>query len=353
MEKSEIIELIAIVFGMSISICIGLFVLIGDFKKKKYLGFFLIVYGISFLTEVFGFFNLKVYDILPFSLSFLHTSLLYSHINSLLIQGNKKIQKNSVLFGIISFLIGLAFFINMQYNSQASILYELYKYVSAFYFLSIYILCIVQIIKHDRIIKQQYSNITNRELKYHLILLIFALLFLLVFMPILTSSIQNPYITIYIVIGNTLWIVGIAYISLNHLVSKNFIIEPLPTIPLKGDKEEKEEEQYKELFTEIKNTITKNELFLNSDLTIMEVALAVNQHPKLVSKTINTNTDVNFNSFINDFRVEYAKILLKNPQYQHIKIDEIGKIAGFRSKSVFYSNFKRVLKITPLQFQKG
>ncbi len=84
----------------------------------------------------------------------------------------------------------------------------------------------------------------------------------------------------------------------------------------------------------------------------MEVALAVNRHPKLVSKTINLNTDVNFNSFINNFRVEYAKILLKNPEYQHIKIDEIGKMAGFRSKSVFYSNFKRVLKITPLQFQK-
>ncbi len=190
------------------------------------------------------------------------------------------------------------------------------------------------------------------------ILFVFAILFLMILSPIFAIYLQEPYFTICLIIGNTLWIVGIAYVSLHHLISKNLLEEPLPTINLKRNEKKaqeevtQKEERYETLFSEISSIIKTNELFLNADLTIMEVALAVNQHPKLVSKVIHLNTDVNFNSFINDFRVEYAKIILKAPKYKHITIDEIGKMSGFRSKSVFYSNFKRVLKITPLQFQK-
>ncbi len=358
MQTSEIIKLILFVVEITMSIGIGFFILSTDFKNKKYLGLFFVIYGISFLMEILNFFKFPISDIIYFSLSFLYTSFLYSYINSLLIYGNKKTQKTVILFGIISSLIGLLLLAGTPYNLPLSV-YKIYEILGVVYFLSIHILCIVQIIKHNKLIKEQYSDVSRRELKDYFVLFVFAILFLMVLAPILKFHLKEPYFTIFVTIGNTVWILGITYVSLHHLVSKNLFEEPLPTIPLKENEKKieeeikQEEEQNEKLFTEISNTIKTNELFLNTDLTIMEVALAVHQHPKLVSKTINLNTDVNFNSFINDFRVEYAKILLKDPKYKHITIDEIGKMAGFRSKSVFYSNFKRVLKITPLQFQKG
>ncbi len=223
--------------------------------------------------------------------------------------------------------------------------------------LFIYILCIVQIVKHDKIIKQQYSDISNRELK-HLLFLLALMLVFIISIPAVHLFLIEPYLTIFIIAFSCMWMFGITFVSLHYLVPKNLLEEPLPILNSTEEKGEEqkevkqEEEQYETLFTEISNTIKTNELFLNTDLTIMEVALAVHQHPKLVSKTINRNTDVNFNTFINDFRVKYAKIILKDPKYKHITIDEIGKMSGFRSKSVFYFNFKRVLEITPLQFQK-
>ncbi len=176
------------------------------------------------------------------------------------------------------------------------------------------------------------------------------MLVFIISIPAVHLFLIEPYLTIFIIAFSCMWMFGITFVSLHHLVSKNLLEEPLPVIELK-EQEEKEDDE--KLFAEVSNTIKTNELFLNIDLTIIEVAFAVNQHPKLVSKTINRNTNVNFNTFINDFRVEYAKIVLKDPKYKHITIDEIGKMSGFRSKSVFYSNFKRVLKITPLQFQKN
>ncbi len=321
-----------------------------DFKNKKYLGFFFLVYAISFLTDIFGFFDFIFPATIIFSCAFLHTSLLYAYINSLLVFGKKKIRKKVIFFGIISCVVGL-----VVAKIQSNTISEIYKLLSTVYFFGAYLLCIVQIIKHDKIVKQQYSDTSNRELKHFLVLFVLMTIFTIL-MPTLYVFLTEPYPTILIITFSCLWMFGITYIGLHYLVSKNLLDEPLPTIPLKEDKEEKEEkeeERYEELFAEIKNTITKDELFLNTDLTIMEVALAVNQHPKLVSKVINLNTDTNFNTFINDFRVKYAEKVLKNPKYKHITIDEIGKMSGFRSKSVFYSNFKRVLKITPLQFQNS
>ncbi len=354
MQTSEIIKLMLLVVEMSMPMAIGFFILTTDFKNKKYLGFFFVIYGFSFLMEILNFFKFPVPNIVYFSLSFLHTSFLYSYINLLLIYDNKKTQKKVILFGIISSIIGFILLAGTLYNLPL-VVCKVYETLSTFYFLFIHIVCIIQIIKHDKLIKEQYSDVNGRELKHYFVLFVFAILFLIVLAPILKFSLKEPYFTMFVAVGNTVWVLGITYVSLHHLVSKNLFEEPLPTIPLKEEKEKikQEEEQNEELFEEISHTIKANELFLNTDLTIMEVALAVNRHPKLVSKTINLNTDVNFNSFINDFRVEYAKILLKNPKYQHIKIDEIGKMAGFHSKSVFYSNFKRVLKITPLQFQKN
>ncbi len=355
MEQTEIIKLILMVVRMTISISIGLFLLFSDFKKKKYLGFFFLVYAISFLTDVLGFFDFKFSKNIVFSFAFLHISLLYAYINSLLIFGKKKIQKKIILFGIISCIVELAL-----EGIQSNAFYDIYSYSGSIYLFFIYILCIVQIIKHDKIVKQQYSNTSNRELKHLLFLLALMLVFIISIPPVYLFLIE-PYLTIFIIAFSCMWMLGIAYVSLHHLASKNLFDEPLSTINLTEDEtkeqeevkhEKEEEQQYEKLFAEIVDTIKANELFLNTDLTIMEVALAVNQHPKLVSKIINLNSDVNFNTFINDFRVEYAKTALKDPKYKHIKIDEIGKISGFRSKSVFYSNFKRVLKITPFQFQK-
>ena len=55
---------------------------------------------------------------------------------------------------------------------------------------------------------------------------------------------------------------------------------------------------------------------------------------------------------MNRLRVEHALSMLHDENNHHVKIDDIGKISGFRCKSVFFQNFKQKTGKTPLQYKK-
>lgn len=104
------------------------------------------------------------------------------------------------------------------------------------------------------------------------------------------------------------------------------------------------------LLKEYEQNIIKHQLFLDSDLTISKLAKKLSVQPHTLSELINSTTHSNFKSFINSFRVKYAKhILLKYPQK---KILDVAYGSGFNSKSVFYNNFTKMVGMTPTQFRK-
>jgi AraC-like DNA-binding protein len=60
----------------------------------------------------------------------------------------------------------------------------------------------------------------------------------------------------------------------------------------------------------------------------------------------------NFFQFVNSYRVEEAKKLLRDPASSHINIAEIGFRAGFSSAASFNALFKKFTHTTPSQYQK-
>lgn len=72
--------------------------------------------------------------------------------------------------------------------------------------------------------------------------------------------------------------------------------------------------------------------------------------PPQLSEFINSYFDMNFNSFINKYRVEEAKkIILENSDKT---ILNIAFEVGFNSLSVFYKAFIKFENITPAAFRK-
>ena len=72
-----------------------------------------------------------------------------------------------------------------------------------------------------------------------------------------------------------------------------------------------------------------------------------------ISQLLNQNSEKNFNDYINELRVEDAKSMLTNSEYDQYTIVSIGLESGFNSKSSFYSAFKKFTDQTPNQFKKG
>ncbi|MGK0448800.1 MAG: YesN/AraC family two-component response regulator, partial [Polaribacter sp.] len=71
-----------------------------------------------------------------------------------------------------------------------------------------------------------------------------------------------------------------------------------------------------------------------------------------ISQLINNNSDLNFNDYINSLRVNEAKEMLFNIEYENYTIIAIGLEAGFNSKSSFYSAFKKFTNKTPNEYKK-
>ena len=71
-----------------------------------------------------------------------------------------------------------------------------------------------------------------------------------------------------------------------------------------------------------------------------------------LSNIIKLFSENSFNEYINVFRIELAKELLVNENYNSYTITAIGLESGFNSKSSFYSTFKKHTGKTPSDYQK-
>lgn len=94
-------------------------------------------------------------------------------------------------------------------------------------------------------------------------------------------------------------------------------------------------------FRKIEEVVTVNQMFLNPDLSLNEVSKAVKLPDRIISQSIKENTKLNFTDYINIKRIEFAKVLLRNTTKSEKNVLEILYEAGFNSKSVFNSQFKK------------
>lgn len=92
--------------------------------------------------------------------------------------------------------------------------------------------------------------------------------------------------------------------------------------------------------------------FLEPDLTLDMLADNMGLPSKELSMVINRHFGNNFYEFINHYRIEEAQRMLASPDYKHKTITEIYLDAGFNSKSVFNTFFKKLVGMTPSQYRQ-
>ncbi|MCX3264890.1 helix-turn-helix domain-containing protein [Pedobacter agri] len=96
-----------------------------------------------------------------------------------------------------------------------------------------------------------------------------------------------------------------------------------------------------------------NEPYLNSSLTIQDLAEKIQMPVKDLSTLINLYMDKHFFDFINEYRIEKAKEILRDPSQKDLTILEILYKVGFNSKSSFSTSFKKHTGTTPTAFRNS
>lgn len=92
--------------------------------------------------------------------------------------------------------------------------------------------------------------------------------------------------------------------------------------------------------------------YTDPGLTVNKLADILDVHPKALSQAINVHLGYNFAEYINSNRIAFAEERLKNPADDGETVMEIMFDAGFNSRSVFNTLFKKKTGLTPSQYRK-
>jgi AraC-like DNA-binding protein len=105
------------------------------------------------------------------------------------------------------------------------------------------------------------------------------------------------------------------------------------------------------LLGKLEQVMVEKEMYKNPNLTVSELAKAVNISGHQLSQLLNDNLGKNFTSYINEYRInEACKMMAANHPFS---LEALGYEVGFNAKSTFYTSFKKLKGTTPLLYKEG
>lgn len=110
-------------------------------------------------------------------------------------------------------------------------------------------------------------------------------------------------------------------------------------------------ERSDEVVPRLLKLIEQEQIYLNPDLTLQDLAHRLKIHPNYLSQIIHERFGLGYNDFINQFRIKAAQQLLSDASAEKKNISEIMYQVGFYSKSVFNTAFKKLTGLTPSEYK--
>lgn len=92
--------------------------------------------------------------------------------------------------------------------------------------------------------------------------------------------------------------------------------------------------------------------YLDSEMSMPKLAKLLDMSKEELSQVINKELFLNFNAFMNKYRINEAKRKLRDPKENQFVILKIAHDVGFNSKSTFNSVFKQMTGMSPTQYRK-
>lgn len=150
---------------------------------------------------------------------------------------------------------------------------------------------------------------------------------------------------------------SMCYATINRIASQWTDQSSPPAIEHSDDRSKTtiSDELFKNVDTEsIKNRLLElmheEKIYADENLSLDDTAKYLSLPPHKFSRFMNLIMDSDFRNFINKFRVEEAKRLLKNEP--DLSIKEICYEVGFKSASTFHDSFKKFTGTSPGKFRK-
>ncbi|WP_342328472.1 AraC family transcriptional regulator [Pedobacter sp. FW305-3-2-15-E-R2A2] len=132
-------------------------------------------------------------------------------------------------------------------------------------------------------------------------------------------------------------------------------IEHMIVLPQEEERSQKQElnVENQEKTGRLKAYMNDMEPYLEPSLTVQDLAVQMEMPVRDLSILINHHLDQHFFDFVNEYRIQKAMAILKDPAKNELNIQEILYQVGFNSKSSFNTAFKKYTNQTPTQFRNA
>ncbi len=372
-------EILSLLGGMCLihGVLLGVILIFLSSNKKPslVLGFFLFVFGLSFLSPTLLDYGIleenPFWMFLPFRFYFLAFPLLFIYVKSLREKLSFESIKLHLYPGILEFLVFSIVFVSLDGEAKLELFKSNYfvgYILAANIFSVIYLMKILLLIKENSDeMNDFHSDLENKLLVW---LKPIAVVFLVMTFSDLVLMIvqQGLKVNLNFMYENLLltYIVrGVLYLAFTYWLAffgmKQFYIGPLGREmqkPLEKNLQSLDKsgnnEEFELIYEKLLDLLSNTKCYTDEELTIVDLAEKTNVHYRKLSKVINNEAGCNFNTFINKYRVEEAiKIMRENNRLGGLTLDVVGQESGFKSRSSLYSAFKKFEDKTPAYFMKN
>jgi len=223
--------------------------------------------------------------------------------------------------------------------------------------ISIYFYKMIQILRHHKQrIREVFSTIDKINLDWlSFIILIQAVIWPISFLAEVIGGDSETWNYVWLLIAMIMCIMGYKGFKQPEIFSGP-LIEDEDANEQKQKKKKYErsaltKEKAEEYFERLTEFMKSEMPYLESNITLPDLSKRLKITTHHLSQIINEKLDLNFYEYINNFRIESAKKMFKDPDSQNLTIAAIAFESGFNSISSFNSVFKKYTGQTPSQYK--
>ncbi|WP_445452434.1 helix-turn-helix domain-containing protein [Flavobacterium sp. 25HG05S-40] len=133
-------------------------------------------------------------------------------------------------------------------------------------------------------------------------------------------------------------------------IKNSFVDTAIKQLTIKYSGNRLSEERKQVIFTKIKNFMDEDKPYLDQNFSLEILSENLNILRTNISMVINEKCKMNFREFVNSYRINESLRLMSDTDYY--SINQIYFEAGFNSKSVFNTTFKKQIGVTPTEYRK-
>lgn len=257
-------------------------------------------------------------------------------------------------FNLLAFLFTGGNIYSLFSYAEIELVFMIQQYYAFILSILAFAISILEVERYKSLVKNEYSDYSLLQINW-----LWQFIFLMV--PILILwGVELGSILLFgrgssdIVLANWgLVVILIYFISYKAFRHQNLfeevpekMVEPDPATAVS-----QKSENFMEVENEITSAMKSQKYFLRHDLSIHDLAKETGLPARQISTCINRRFGINFSEWVNNYRVEEAKIKLEKPENDHLSIEGIGSDAGFKSRSAMYTAFKKKTGRSPGDFR--